>query len=229
MALRLLFTYHRCCRDYKIFFYYLDIIVVLYIFCGDYYLHIIDPKRMRRRGGFKRVFGRSLKRDRTTHYCLQHAIFNLHHPLLKQYTIKQINTFDVLHHPFKPNSISSPYLDTNINEFNIALRQDKLKLFNVSSEFVHIKGGPEKAVLTVQSDRYIIIKLRIQFPTIKHPDLHYLSYHNRILADDDQTMPDLLIEENDYSSTKKARAVFVAIAPRAKFCRVMSVYELKQI
>ena len=171
----------------------------------------------------------SLKRDRTTHYCLQHAIFNLHHPLLKQYTVKQINTFDILHHPFKPNSISNPYLDTNINEFNIALKQDKLKLFNVTPEFVHVKGGPEKAVLTVQSDRYIIIKLRIQWSTFNHPDLHYLSYRNRILADDDQTMPDLVIEPNDYSSTKKARNVFTAIAPRANFVRVMSVYELKQI
>ena len=209
-----------------IYFIYISFLYSIYFY---YYLHIIDPKRRRRRGGFKRVFGMSLKRDRTTHYCLQHAIFNLHHPLLKQYTVKQINTFDILHHPFKPNSISNPYLDTNINEFNIALKHDKLKLFNVTPEFVHVKGGPEKAVLTVQSDRYIIIKLRIQWSTFNHPDLHYLSYRNRILADDDQTMPDLVIEPNDYSSTKKARNVFTAIAPRAKFVRVMSVYELKQI
>ena len=102
-----------------IYFIYISFLYSIYFY---YYLHIIDPKRRRRRGGFKRVFGMSLKRDRTTHYCLQHAIFNLHHPLLKQYTVKQINTFDILHHPFKPNSISNPYLDTNINEFNIAFK-----------------------------------------------------------------------------------------------------------
>ena len=97
MALRLLFTYHKCCHDYKIFFH----CCILYIF-ADYYLHIIDSKRMGRRAGFKRVFGLSLKRDRTTRYWLQHAIFNLHHPLLKQYTIKKIHAFNILHHTFKP-------------------------------------------------------------------------------------------------------------------------------
>jgi hypothetical protein len=170
-------------------------------------------KKNKRRGGYVdkgrvafRQGGGVLVTSRDgEHTCLRDAIANLDDGIPQ----------DVL------DSIESPLGKGEDVRFDVAIQAVATcnkTLVKVSKDFLHVKGGPELALLKVDTGRKFVVQLRITYAKSanggaddKNPDFHCVAYDGIMVKDSHKQTKVKVIQPSDRDKPKEARKVFKSL------------------